>query len=254
MCKLIFFCIVFYLTILSCQRLPLLNAQESRSVIETIQNLLPSLVVIKSENAGLYRGPDQYVRDGRKLYVINPVRVAQYARRGGGVIIDSSGVIVTNAHTVDNAGRIKVILNDNTELEAKVIFLSVEDDLAFLRISPKSGLSAIPFAGAESMKLGAPVFSVGSSEILKGSISNGKIIGVGTKNSNEGAGEASIEMLKINFDIYHGDSGAPVISEDGKLIGLLMAGSTNTAHLIIAIPSQKIKKYYIKCLENEYSR
>lgn len=110
---------------------PLLAAVQADSIIQTIQNLLPSLVEIKSENAGLYKGPDTYVRDGPKLYVVNPVRVAQYSRQGAGVIIDSSGIIVTNAHTVDNAGRIKVVLNSNTEVNAKLILLSVEDDLAF---------------------------------------------------------------------------------------------------------------------------
>lgn len=109
-------------------------------------------------------------------------------------------------------------------------------------------------ADPESIKLGDPVYSVGSSELIKGSIANGRVIGIGRKNYDDATNKSYVEMLKINFDIYQGDSGGPVLNQEGRLVGLLVAGSTKTGHLSLAIPSNKIKKYYLKCLEKEYSR
>lgn len=223
------------------------------SIIDTIQKSLPSLVLIKSENIGLSAGPEQLVKDesSSRLMVIKPVGVVQYSRNGAGVIIDPSGIIVTNAHTVAGAGRVRVILNDRTENEAKVILVSSEeDDLAFLQIETASALPFIGLADESSIRLGDVVYNVGSSEILRGAISEGRIIGLGNKTDEKDHSKTSLELVKINFDIYQGDSGGAVIGKDGRLIGLIVAGSSKGGQVSLAIPSNKIKKYYLKCMES----
>jgi S1-C subfamily serine protease len=224
--------------------IPGLPAQAAESIIEAIQSLRPALVIIKAENAEVYKGPDTYLKDGARLMVVNPVRVAQYSRQGGGVILDPQGIIVTNSHTIKQAGRIKVFLHDNTEYTATVISISENDDLAYLKITPKAGLISMELADPDSAQIGDSIYTVGSSETLKGVLSGGRLIAFGTK--DDGPGNKTIRaLLRVNFDIYEGDSGGPVIDSKGKLIGLISAGATTGSRTSLAIAAEKIRQLYI---------
>ena len=219
------------------------------SIIEVIQKSLPSLVHIQAENVGVVRGPDTAVRDGatQRVFIVNPLAIAHYARQGGGVIIDPSGIIVTNAHTVQQAGRVKAILNDGTVTEAQVIWLDNGDDLAFLRINVSVPLEPMRLAAPETIRLGGAVYNVGTSDVLKGTITGGKIIGIGSKTDDSAGKTSSITLLKIDFDVYRGDSGGPVINDRGELVGLIVAGSTEGRHISLAVPSNKIKMHFLEC-------
>lgn len=229
--------------------LPYVFALGGDSIIQVIQKAEPSLVYIKSENVGLYGGQETVVKDevSNRLMVVKPVGIARYARNGAGVILDASGIIVTNAHIVADAGRVNVTLYDQTTVEGKVILLSLDDDLAFIQIKAEKSYVGLPLAEAESIKLGNPVYNVGKSEVIKDSITEGSIIGLGTKDMPDK--KNALEMVKINFDVYQGDSGGPVIDKEGKLVGLILAGSVKSGHLSLVIPANKIKKYYLQCLE-----
>lgn len=221
-------------------------------VIQKIQDLLPAVVSIQSDNAQLYKGEDTLIGDSSsgRVFVVKPMHVAQYSRKGTGFIIDSTGVIVASAHTVDNAARIKVVFRDKNELEAKVIALSKDDDVAILRISPKAVLTVIPLSEDGTVKLYESVYSIGGSDMLKGTIIGGRVTGIGTKSDPDAGNSQDLALLKINFDVYHGDSGDPVINGEGKLIGMTMAGSPSGGRISLAVHVNRIKKYYLQSLQH----
>ncbi|MCU0666363.1 MAG: serine protease [Candidatus Omnitrophica bacterium] len=212
------------------------------SVIQIIQDSMPAMVILESYNVQIVQGQDTYVKDGPMLAVVKPVGISQYTRKGGGVIVDPSGLIVANSHTTQQAGRVKVVLADNTEYQAEILVFSPDDDLAILRIKPDAPLKYITLADINKIKLGDPVYNVGRSDILKDSISEGKIIGIGTK-TDPADKSVSTQMLKIDFNVYQGDSGGPVLNKDGELLGLILGGSVTSGRLALAVPSNKIKKY-----------
>ncbi|HTY45625.1 MAG TPA: S1C family serine protease [Patescibacteria group bacterium] len=215
------------------------------SIIDTIQRSFSCFVMITSENFALYQSQEQLVGDARTKSIVSvrPLHIAKYARQGAGVLLDAKGIIVTNAHTVENAGKVKVTLRNKTELPAEVVMVIPEDDLAFIKVTTSLPLRGMALAEQSSIQLGATVYNVGASEILRGSITEGKITGIGSKEKD------TVDLFKINFDVYRGDSGGPVISGDGKIVGLIVAGSTTGGRLSIAIPANKIKKRYQQYLE-----
>ncbi len=227
----------------------------AKSIIEIIQDALPCVVAIESENYQLSVGPNALVGDeaSRSVMVMRPVGVARFANQGAGIILDPSGIIVANAHTVKQPSRIKVILHDKREFDAKILSIAPEEDLVFLRIFPPEKLSNfMRLAGEETIRPGDQVYNIGNSEMLKGAISEGRITGLGFKNSDTGVKESRyLALLKINFNIYQGDSGGPVIAKDGNLAGLLAAGSANGDRVSLAISSTLIRQYFNKCMEKK---
>ncbi|MDD5672515.1 MAG: trypsin-like peptidase domain-containing protein, partial [Candidatus Omnitrophica bacterium] len=165
-------------------------------------------------------------------------------RAGGGFIIHPSGLIVTNAHTIMGAGRVLVTLFDQTKTEASVVKVVPDEDLALLQIKVPAKLPAIPLADSNQVQLDMRVFSVGSSQILKNTLSEGKITGIGMSKKMEKKEKGYVGLIQASFDIYQGDSGSPLLNEKGELVGLMAAKAIFQRKVTYAIPSNKIAKAF----------
>lgn len=178
--------------------------------------------------------------------MLGRVRPVYYKREGAGVIIDPDGIIVTNAHTVQKSGRIRVALHDKTIVDGILLEVHPENDLAFIKIEPPFFLVAVRFADSDQLKPGRKVYCVGNSKLRKNSISEGKVKAI-AKRSNTPSKEAhAVDAIQINFDIYEGDSGSPVFDEDGSLLGIMNAKSNQKTARSFAIPVNVIKSYLAK--------
>ena len=217
------------------------------SLIQIIQESLSSIVGIEAENAQLFKTRDIGIRDAAtgRLAIARGLKSSKYLRSGAGVIIDSSGLIATNAHLVLHPGRIAVTLHDNSKYEAKVVWVAPEEDLAFLRIPPLSPYQPLAFSNSDDARIGTPVYAIGNSEFIKGTIAQGKITGIGNKASRKDANDPLVDILQTNFSTYRGDSGGPLLDSAGRLLGLIVAAETKAPHATFAIPSNKIKHYYL---------
>ncbi len=215
------------------------------SVIETIQNAQNSIVSIKAENINL--GPSAASKiafdpHSGRLVQIHQTPAMRYQKSGSGVIIDAAGVIVTNLHTVYQCQYITVGFHDGKTLAASLLSVVGDYDLAFLKVTPVGPLQAISFMNSDLIKLGEDIVTVGSSPLLNQTISGGKIIGVGTHASSPLSDP--VDLLQVNINIYHGDSGGPLLDTQGRLVGMMVAKQNNANRSSFAIPSNKIKKYY----------
>ena len=202
-------------------------AQES-SLIARMQKVESSLVEIRTVYARTLR-----TKGGRK-------GIASYERYGTGIILDSSGIIVTNTHIIANAPQIFVALSNGKVFKAKVLYVG-EADFSFLKINSPYRLKPIAWADSSQAQLGEPIIALGNSEYNYQSILGGKIISLIQSMST-----GRVELLELNLNLYQGDSGGPILDQQGRLLGLVMAKQKSEDRKSYAIASNKIRQEYLK--------
>src|ERR1019366_508720 len=104
-------------------------ALAENSLIDRIEQTKRSIVTVRTELT--------------RVMHTTPPREATFYRTAAGIVIDPSGIIVTNTHTIIDAPFIFVILRDGTKLPAQVLFASTEYDFSFLRITPPYPLKKV---------------------------------------------------------------------------------------------------------------
>ena len=225
-------------------------AQES--LIDTVQKAQASVVGIIAENNQIIDTPQAAARDtktGRVILKYN-VKKESFQRSGAGVIVDSTGVIVTNTHTILNSQRIIVTLHDGRSFPAQVLGVVAQYDFSFLRIQPPEPLTAITWSDSDAIKLGEDIVTIGHSEILRETISGGKIIGIGVQNEKTSKRTPQeTKLIRVNINVYKGDSGGPIFDRKGQFLGLMVAGEIKANRSSFAIPSNEIKQQCQKYLD-----
>jgi len=223
---------------------------DSHSVIAAVTDSLSSVVLVRSENAVMAQSPaiafiDQLTR---RLILTKRARAAKLDRMGAGVIVDPSGIIATNAHVVKDAARISVALKDGTVLEARIAGISGTEDLAFIRVFTEKELIPMEFADSSLVKPGETVYTIGASSFTKGTIAQGRITGIGKRARAKDLKGYCRNLFQTDFSLHKGDSGAPIMDSNGRLLGLLFAAASTRPEVSFAIPSNKIKKHYLDYL------
>ncbi len=149
---------------------------------------------------------------------------------GSGVIHASDGTIVTNAHVVEDARTIRVTLHDGRTYEAEVVGLDPESDLAVIKID-ETGLPAVRYADAGSVKPGQFAIAIGMPYGLDYSVTVGHISALGRAGLNPSPsspllGKDRSSFLRIqNFIqtdtvINPGNSGGPLVNLRGEVVGI----------------------------------
>ncbi len=143
---------------------------------------------------------------------------------GSGVIVDPSGVILTNYHVVAGDGKIMVRLQDGRELKAVNIKSDKSTDLAVLRIEGAGTLPAAKLGNSGSVRVGDWVLALGQPFGLEGTVTAGIVSAKG-----RGLGIANREdFIQTDAAINPGNSGGPLVNLDGEIIGINTAISTST--------------------------
>ena len=142
---------------------------------------------------------------------------------GSGVIIDASGIILTNNHVVDDAGKITVRLHDGREFEAYDVKRDPKTDLAVIRIHAKN-LPAAKLGDSSKMAVGDWVLALGEPFGLEGTVTAGIISA--KQRDISGIGHGS--LLQTDAAINPGNSGGPLVNLDGEVIGINTAISTQS--------------------------
>ena len=202
-----------------------LKAQES--LIETATHYKEAIVTVRSvqlrKNGGL---------------------IAQFTNQASGVIIDSNGTIVTNLHTIRNVDKIGIILHNNLRLGARIVELWPQHDLALLKITPPLALTAMPLADSDRLQLGDEIINIGTSYYRQGTLTGGKITGLGRSNTTN-----TLEIIQVDLELFEGDSGGALLNRNGELIGMLSSKNMKKTAAAYAIPSNKIKNLYLKAMK-----
>jgi serine protease Do len=143
---------------------------------------------------------------------------------GSGVIVDPSGVILTNNHVVKGGGKIMVRLQDGREFKAVDIKTDPTTDLAILHIEGAGTLPAIKLGNSDSTQVGDWVLALGQPFGLEGTVTAGIISAKG-----RGLGISNREdFIQTDAAINPGNSGGPLVNLDGEIIGINTAITTNS--------------------------
>lgn len=157
---------------------------------------------------------------------------------GSGFVIDSSGIVITNNHVIDNADEITVIFNDGTRLKAELVGRDREIDVAVLRVQPTRPLKAVNMADSDRIRIGEAVMAIGNPLGLGGTVTAGI---VSAKNRDIQSGPFD-NYIQTDAAINRGNSGGPLFNMAGDVIGINTAIFSQTGGNIgiaFAIPDRK---------------
>src|ERR1035437_7382607 len=155
---------------------------------------------------------------------------------GSGVIVTKDGYVLTNNHVVDNAGEVKVTLQDGREYTAKVIGRDPKSDIAVIKIDA-SNLPAVSMADSDKVQVGDIVLAIGNPFGVGQTVTTGIV-------SATGRGNLGIEdyedFIQTDAAINPGNSGGALVDVEGRLIGINTAIYSRTGGnygIGFAIPS-----------------
>ena len=143
---------------------------------------------------------------------------------GSGFVVDPSGIMVTNNHVIADADEIKVILQDDTELTAKLIGRDAKVDVAVLKVEPKTPLVAVPWGDSSKIRVGDWVVAIGNPFGLGGTVTAG-IVSARGRNIKSGPYD---DFIQTDASINKGNSGGPLFNMDGQVIGINTAIFSNS--------------------------
>ncbi len=135
---------------------------------------------------------------------------------GSGFIVDPKGLIVTNNHVIADAVSIQVHMQDGTLLKAELVGHDPKTDLAVIRVKPDKDLPAVAFGDSDKARIGQWVVAIGNPFGLGGSVSLGI---VSARNRDISAGPYD-DYLQTDAAINKGNSGGPLFTLDGQVVGI----------------------------------
>jgi serine protease Do len=176
----------------------------------------------------------------RRFFGDLPERIPQRSL-GSGVIVDPSGIALTNAHVVERASEIEVITLDGSKHKAKVVGADRKTDLAVLKLA--DGTKQFPFArlgDSDKMQVGDWVIAIGSPFGLQATVTAG-IISAKARQLGQGPFD---DFLQTDAAINPGNSGGPLVNMQGEVIGINTAIVAGGSGIGFAIPSNMARKIY----------
>jgi serine protease DegQ len=176
---------------------------------------------------------------------IEPPSPEQMRRRqsvGSGVIIDGArGLVLTNAHVIEDAGDITVTLKDRRSFKARLIGRDVGTDVAVLRIQPMDA-PRLEFANSSTLEVGDFVLAIGNPFGLGQTVTSGIVSAVG----RTGIADDSLgKLIQTDASINPGNSGGPLIDLAGRIVGIntaLIGPSGGNVGIGFAVPGNRVQR------------
>lgn len=135
---------------------------------------------------------------------------------GSGVIVSSSGYILTNNHVVEGADEIEVILNDTRQARAQVIGTDPDTDLAILKIELEK-LPVIVLGNSDELQVGDPVLAIGNPFGVGQTVTGGIVSALGRNQLGINTFE---NFIQTDAAINPGNSGGALVDVNGNLLGI----------------------------------
>ncbi|MYH96376.1 MAG: PDZ domain-containing protein [Acidimicrobiia bacterium] len=165
----------------------------------------------------------------------------QRGGQGSGIIYDSSGHILTNAHVLGDAETVRVQFADGTRAEGVVVGTAPAIDVGLIRVDTDMALTPAVFADRSTVEVGQLAVAVGSPFGLQQSVTSGIVSAVGRAIREGTGGSAFVEMIQTDAPINPGNSGGALANRFGQVIGMNTLiqtdGSIGNIGLGFAIPS-----------------
>ena len=220
------------------------------SFADLAEKLLPAVVNISTtqtiETSGqLPEGVPDFFRDffERRGQQMPQPHERKATSLGSGFFIDADeGLVVTNNHVIQGAEEIKIILQDNTVLDAELLGHDPKTDVALLKVKDKKGLKfkEVHLGDSDKMRVGDWVVAIGNPFGLGGTVTAG-IISARGRNIQAGPYD---DFIQTDASINKGNSGGPLFNLDGDVIGIntaIYSPSGGSVGIGFSVPSNIAK-------------
>ncbi len=230
---------------LAAQELPQNREQIRLSFAPLVKKVKPAVVNIYTKRVVAPQNPfmaDPFFRQFFRNNMLDmPMRQHIEASLGSGVILQPDGLVATNAHVIDSATEIVVVLTDGREFPAQIALIDKASDLALLRIDPGSeNLPFVTLKPSESLEVGDLVLAIGNPFGVGQTVTSGIV---------SAQGRSSLDINDFNFFIQTdaainpGNSGGPLVAMDGGVVGIntaIFSSSGGSLGIGFAIPSEMV--------------
>ncbi|MBT8371139.1 MAG: trypsin-like peptidase domain-containing protein, partial [Deltaproteobacteria bacterium] len=225
------------------------ESSRETAVVKAVRNISPAVVNISSAYeirkrtspfSGFGFNPffEEFFKD---FFDPRFDRRQRHTSLGSGVIIDGKkGLILTNAHVIQKAGTIKIVLQDEREFEARIVGADPDSDLAVLRIDSEQRLPSIKMGNSDDLMIGETVIAIGNPFGFSHTVTTGVISALNRSIRSED--REYHDFIQIDASINPGNSGGPLLNINGDLIGINTAIYAKAQGIGFAIPIKKARK------------
>ena len=162
--------------------------------------------------------------------------------QGSGVLFDSAGLLLTNAHVVEGAEKLTVGLSDGRRISGRVVGKDSLTDLAVVRLEGKGPWPTAKLGNSDQLKVGDWAIAVGNPFGLESTVTLGIISNLNRNVSQLGISGKRLDLIQTDAAINPGNSGGPLLNSDGEVIGInTLVRSGPGAGLGFAIPINRAR-------------
>jgi putative serine protease PepD len=198
------------------------TTSDVRSVVEKAQS---SVVAIEFSTTTTVRG-----------------RTMQGSGAGSGVIISSDGLVLTNAHVVEDATNLKVTLSDGSKYDAAIIGSDTTRDIALVQLQGASNLPAATLGSSSTLEVGEGVVAIGNALDLDGSLTvTSGIVSAKERSLTSSDGSTLAHLIQTDAAINSGNSGGPLLNMAGEVVGINTAIIQDSQNLGFSIAIDSVK-------------
>ncbi len=230
------------------QQVPASRTDIAMSFSPVVKETAPSVVNVYAKRIVQAQGRSPFGADpffrrffGDELFGGRPRQRAQNSL-GSGVIVDSSGLVVTNNHVIQDGTEIRVVLSDKREFDAELILKDERTDLAILRIQPNGDpLVPLPLGDSDALEVGDLVLAIGNPFGVGQTVTSGIVSAL----ARTRVGVSSYQFfIQTDAAINPGNSGGALVDMNGRLIGIntaIFSRSGGSIGIGFAIPVNMVR-------------
>ena len=213
--------------------------QDGNFVTNVVEKVGPAVVRINASRTVTSRLPDGLDNPMFRQFFGDdfPNQPQERVERGtgSGFIVSANGQILTNAHVVDGADTVNVILKDGRTFQGKVMGTDPLTDVAVVKIEANN-LPTVPLGNSEQLKPGEWAIAIGNPLGLDNTVTTGIISATGRSSAQVGVSDKRVDFIQTDAAINPGNSGGPLLNASGQVVGMNTAIIQGAQGLGFAIP------------------
>ena len=226
------------------RRVPSSQAELQLSYAPIVQRVQPAVVNVYAAKTVQNRNPFLDDPIFRRFFGVPGQQPEQMQRSlGSGVMVDGSGLVVTNNHVIEGADQVKVSLSDKREFEAEIVLKDSRTDLAVLRLkgTNKEKFTTLDFANSDQLQVGDVVLAIGNPFGVGQTVTHGIISAL----ARTQVGITDYQFfIQTDAAINPGNSGGALVDMTGRLAGIntaIFSRSGGSQGIGFAIPANMVR-------------
>ncbi len=217
---------------------PAQAAERRTDVVRVVERVSPAVVSVRTQVMVHRPVNDPFAWFFRDFSPPRQRRVE--TSQGSGVIIDASGLVLTNYHVISAGGEIELELVGGRRVAAEVVGTAPEHDLAVLRVAGGERLPSVAMGTSRDLMIGESVIAIGNPFGLSHTVTTGVISALGRIIRAEE--RTYVDFIQTDASINPGNSGGPLLNINGELVGVNTAVYGHAQGIGFAIPIDKARR------------